>query len=446
MNSQHPPAQTPASSRASGTRLQERWLSLARIAWLAVAVLAVGVFLAGLQPRFAELQQVCTNYSVCEQQSQLSLENVQQLQALGLSINFWAIYNNVVSVIFMSVWSGIGALIFWRRSDDRVALLVSLFLVTFALSFSPEVPNALARAYPIFWPLVEVLRLLGDVLCMLFFYLFPSGEFVPGWTRYPAVGWVAHRILNLFVDSLPPNPWLELPFFLLFLGFIVSFVYAQVYRYRRVSNPVQRQQTKWVVFGVAVSLVVVVGFLSPYFVFQLTGIMPPPSILLIQTAGGNAFMLLIPLSIGVAVLRSRLFDIDVLINRTLVYGTLTVSLALVYVGSVLVLQRVFVFFSGQGSSLAIVASTLAIAALFNPLRHRVQGFIDHRFYRSKYDAAKTLETFSAKLRDETDLDALSAHLVGVVSETMQPAHVSLWLRPTQEATSGEGVPSQEEKR
>ncbi len=157
-------------------------------------------------------------------------------------------------------------------------------------------------------------------------------------------------------------------------------------------------------------------------------------------------MLLIPLSIGVAVLRSRLFDIDVLINRTLVYGTLTVSLALVYVGSVLVLQRVFVFFSGQGSSLAIVASTLAIAALFNPLRHRVQGFIDHRFYRSKYDAAKTLETFSAKLRDETDLDALSAHLAGVVSETMQPAHVSLWLRPTQEATSGEGVPSQEEKR
>jgi hypothetical protein len=390
----------------------------------------VGVFLAGLQPRFAELEQVCTNYSVCEQHSQLSLENVQQLQALGLSINFWAIYNSVVSVIFMSVWSGIGALIFWRRSDDRVALLVSLFLVTFALSFSPEVPNALARAYPIFGLLVEVLRLLGDVLCMLFFYLFPSGEFVPGWTRYLAVGWVAHRILNLFVESLPPNPWLELPFFLLFLGFIVSFVFAQVYRYRRVSNPVQRQQTKWVVFGVAVSLVVVVGFLSPFFVFQLTGITPPPSIVLIQTAGGNAFMLLIPLSIGVAVLRSRLFDIDVLINRTLVYGTLTVSLALVYVGSVLVLQRVFALVSGQGSSLAIVASTLAIAALFTPLRHRVQGFIDHRFYRRKYDAAKTLAAFSVRLRDEIHLEILGNGSISVLDETMQPARVSVWLHST----------------
>jgi hypothetical protein len=128
-------------------------------------------------------------------------------------------------------------------------------------------------------------------------------------------------------------------------------------------------------------------------------------------------------------LRSRLFDVDVLINRTLVYGTLTAALLVLYFGLVVVLQRVLLVLTGEKSALAVVASTLAIAAMFNPLRRRAQWFIDRRFYRRKYDARKTLEGFSATLRDETDLDALSDDLVEAVRETVQPAHVSLWLRP-----------------
>jgi hypothetical protein len=143
----------------------------------------------------------------------------------------------------------------------------------------------------------------------------------------------------------------------------------------------------------------------------------------------EGFVLLIPLSIGVAMVRSGLYEIDVIINRALVYGPLTAMLVLFYLGGVVSLQAGLRSLTGQESTLAVVASTLAIAALFNPLRRRVQGFVDRRFYRRKYDAAKTLAAFNSRLREETDLDALSNDLVGVVRGTMQPEHVSLWLRP-----------------
>jgi len=140
---------------------------------------------------------------------------------------------------------------------------------------------------------------------------------------------------------------------------------------------------------------------------------------------------------GIAITRYRLYEIDALINRTLVYGLLTATLVALYFAAIVVLQRVFVVLTGEQSTLAVVASTLLIAALFNPLRRSIQGFIDRRFYRTKYDTRNTLEAFSAKLREETDLDALSNDLVGVVRETMQPAHVSLWLRSETASKGGQ---------
>jgi hypothetical protein len=165
---------------------------------------------------------------------------------------------------------------------------------------------------------------------------------------------------------------------------------------------------------------------------SLVGGDTPLTLLFLKVGFALSFML-IPLSIGVAVLRSHLFDIDILINRTLVYGSLTAMLVAVYFVAIVVLQRIFVGLTGQESTLAVVVSTLVIAALFNPLRRRIQSFIDRRFYRRKYDARKTLEAFSSQLRDETDLEALNDDLVGIVRETMQPAHASLWLRSDTDA-------------
>src|ERR687889_1269158 len=204
-----------------------------------------------------------------------------------------------------------------------------------------------------------------------------------------------------------------------------------VLRYRR-SGSEEREQIKWIAFAGSfvslMSLITVVSALifAPAFP-DSTGTQPLwlvvlQDVELLSFAG-------IPVAVGIAVLRYRLYDIDVIINRTLVYGSLTATLVALYFGCIVLLQRVFVLLTGQQSTLAVVTSTLAIAALFNPLRRRMQGFVDRRFYRRKYDARKTLEAFSVKLRDGTNLDALSEDLVGVVRETMQPAHVSLWLRP-----------------
>jgi hypothetical protein len=209
-------------------------------------------------------------------------------------------------------------------------------------------------------------------------------------------------------------------------GSMVASAVSLIIRLRRAGS-VERQQIKWLAYGGAV----MVGILGAGGLITLWSV--PASIVVMSVS-----LLGLPVFTGIAIVRHRLYDIDLLINRTLVYGALTAMLVLVYLGGVVLLQYLFRTLAGEESQLAIVASTLAIAALFEPLRRRVQVFIDRRFYRRKYDARKTLEAFSTKLRDETDLDALNDDLVGVVRDTMQPAYASLWLRPETGAKGEEG--------
>jgi hypothetical protein len=257
-------------------------------------------------------------------------------------------------------------------------------------------------------------RLAGWVLGVILVFAaaskaFEPGRISPGLENPLAPGGAAgevFRVLSLVTDAL------ALPAFALAVAGLV----VRLWR----SRGVERQQLKWFAYSAALvgaglgTSVLFPGGLAADLAF-LVG--------LLALAG-------LPVAAGIAILRYRLYDIDVIVNRTLVYGSLTVALVTVYVGSVVSLQYVFRTLSGGGSQLAIVASTLVIAALFNSLRRRIQEFIDHRFYRRKYDAAKTLEEFSAKLRDETDLGALSGDILAVVRDTMQPEHISLWLRET----------------
>ena len=271
--------------------------------------------------------------------------------------------------------------------------------------------------------------------------LFPSGS-PPSrwWWAFLAVVW-GSGVLEYF-KAFPTSPGFAFfPEWLDALAGLTNIVFqfclgvqflALLASWRR-SGPVERLQLKWVVYGVTLAATTA---LAVEVVFaNLVPVLYLPGTFVLSLA-----VVLIPAGMGVAMLRYRLYDIDLVINRTIVYGAHTTSLVLLYVGGVVGLQYVFRLVAGGGSQLAVVASTLLIAALFNPLRRRIQSFIDRRFYRRKYDARKTLEAFGGTLRDEADLDVLGGDLVSVVRDTMQPEHVSLWLKPTTEkAREGGGA-------
>ncbi len=427
MNLQHAPTMTAGNSDLHNTRdprLYGCWLILARIGWVAVVGLALGLFIASIPTTFADLHILCTAAS-CSTSGQLTPDYVRELQALGLSMDFYATYIVVFIIVFAFGYFAVGAVLFWRKSDDRMALFASFTLVTFPMAFT----EVLATLPPSWWLPVQFVSFLGSICFVLFFYLFPNGQFVPRWMRWLSIGVIMYWGAKNFFSLSPLNPFTRFPILnaLTFVGFVGTMVVGQIYRYRRVSSLLQRQQTKWVVFGMSVAIGCYVGLDLLYGVFSL----PPkgPFADLIIFTATYFLMLLIPLSIVFAILRARLWDIDILINRTLVYGTLTAMLAVVYIGLIITLQFLLRGLISQTSDIAIVASTLAIAALFNPLRRRIQAFIDRRFFRRKYDAARTLEAFSVTLRNEVDLSQLREQLVAVVQETMQPTHISLWLRP-----------------
>jgi hypothetical protein len=271
-------------------------------------------------------------------------------------------------------------------------------------------------------------------LLVLVFLLFPDGRFSPRWTRWAVVVLLAAQVPATFLPAvwlLSDSPSGQLGW-LVSLAELALVAGVQLYRYRWVSTPLERQQTKWVVVGLAIPIAMSLGTTALALGIPALAA-SSAAYVLAYNEGVFLFSFCLPLAFGFAVLRYRLWDIDALINRALVYGSLTATLTAVFVGLVIGLQALLGGLLGgidQDSGVAIVLSTLAIVILIGPLRRRLQAVIDRRFYRRKYDAAKIVAAFSATLRQEVDPDAVGERVLAVARETLQPTHASLWLRPS----------------
>jgi hypothetical protein len=405
-----------ARASTSATTLRGRWLLLTRVTWAVIAVSALGLFVASIPAYVSNILEIG--------RADWMGAPVEAPAALVLTLDLLGM---LASVTAASVCLILGVVLFWRRSDDWMVVFTSAYLLLYGTIMAGPlewVENFSTLAVDVLQPLLLTTPTLALIV------LFPDGRFVPRWTRWLIVSSIA---LVAAIFYLPLAYWGAF-----MVVILLSTMYAQVYRYRRVSTPTGRQQTKWVLFGFLLWWLLIMVLGVPYAIeLNLPPGSPLPWWTLVSSTGWWLTLTIVPLSLSIAVLKYRLYDIDIIINRAIVYAALTALLAAGYIGTIMALQGVssllfqvpFRAVFGQKSTLATIAATLAIAALFNPLRRRIQSLVDRRFYRRKYDAARTLEGFSMKLRDETDLEALSDDLVGVVRETMQPAHVSLWLRP-----------------
>ncbi len=415
-------------------------LRFAQIAWVILVIFSIFKFALSEVVYYQGITQVCMGVVLdCHTQQQATPQDVASLQSDGLSLEQWALGNIAYRTVVVLVYCTIALLIFARKRDDRGALITSLFLVMFGTlgGFG----GFLAARFPEFNFWFSLIEYPAYVSLPLFFFSFPNGQIVPRIMWVFVVVWSFYFLVDFLVPGISRvGPYFELFATVAWLGMFGGGAASQIYRYLRVSNAEERRQTKWVVSGVAtLFIVVIIAFEIPPYSQLLNNAWSYSAQQLLAFAIVNLSTIVIPTTIGIAIFRYRLYEIDVIIRRTLIYGVLTALLAAVYLGSVVVLQQVFRGLTGQGSDLAIIISTLAIAALFVPLRNRVQRVIDHRFYRRKYNAGQVLATFAATVRDEVDLGRLTDELQSVVEDTMQPEHISLWLKRTEAGGRKRGI-------
>ena len=409
---------------ALDTQVQEKSnkTSRSRAAWLMTVGFLVYTLLilighiVGFPLGYAYLHTVCP--SGCS----LTPENVRALEHIGLSISFYANLYMVIQVLYILVSVGIALLIVFKKPGQWVPLGLSCFLIWFSAYEGADYP-ALVAAYPVLNVPVQLLLFLGGgILGFYAFLTFPNGKFGSRWVLGFYLVSVFEGVLAVFITT---------PVFVLinsvfsFLSFFII-LGVLIYRSRRLLNARERAATKWIILSLSIFIPTVILVF-----FVLPAVAPADSLALLIVNIAGFFGCGINIAgILMAVLYANAFDIDVFVRRTLVYTLLTAILALLYAGMVFGSQFGLATFSPQAgqSPLILVGSTLVIAALFQPLRHRLQRTIDRRFYRQKYDASRVIERFSASLHSEIDLADLSEQVVAVVQETMQPAHVSLWLR------------------
>ncbi len=402
------------------SRIPERWLALARTVWIMAAVLAVTLFVASLPAYYDQLRTACTG-SACISH-QLTPEGMRSLREYGLSVDFYAAYSVALAVLFTGVCTVIAAVIVWCAPGERMALLGALMLVLFGVIF-PETPRALALTYPLwYWP-VSGVAFLGFVSVILFINLFPGGRFVPRWTRWAALVWIIAAGQGTFFPDSTDRPWVSL---LNTLGFVCAAsasLGALAYRYLRKAGPVQRQQIKWVILGITTGLGGVVGVALLGVIFPALG--PPGLFDALGIRSAQIFLiLLIPLSIGIAILRYRLWEIDLIINRTLVYGALTVSVVGLYV---LVVGGLGTLLQARGNLLISLFATGLVAVLFAPLRNRLQRGVNHLMYGDRDDPYAVLSRLGQRLEATLEPRAVLPVVVETVAQALKLPYAAIVL-------------------
>lgn len=424
------PAASPVDETdAGGTYLHGRRLVAARVTWVLLVTWMLTNFALSLPGQFHLFAHPSTR------STELAPTAVAALHQIGISPEAYAWIAVSFGSLIMLVATTLAFVLFWRRGHIWMVLLISLFFPAYCLlSIGPsESFTAAPSGSPLAVGNTLLLGIITFGIIYAVFVLFPSGRFVPSWSwalLAACVAWVAAR-------TAAPTLAVLFMGYPIFLGAAIA---SQIHRYRKVSTSVQRQQTRWAVFGLVSALLANQAFWLPSG-FTPLGKTIYPAVAYLVLYGS---VLLIPVTFFIAIRRYRLYEIDVIIRGTLIYGTLTVVLAGLYFVMVLSIQALARNLTGMAGQQqpVIVVTTLLIAALFAPLRQRIQSGIDRAFYRSKYDAAVTVAQFGARLRMETDLEELSDHVVEVVQQTMRPTHATLWLRssdhrPTDPAKHGE---------
>ena len=393
-------------------------LIIARAVWLALALLDLAPFEAGLPLLYDEFRTLSISDTVDR------VEVRANLVRLGLSLSFYAGYYVALAVALAAACFTLAALIFRRKSNEPIALFVALALVLLGATFSGA-NESLGALHPIMRWLSNFLDLLSVASVLLFFYIFPDGRFVPRWTLWPAVLLIVGVVLMSLFPSSPFNlaNWPEPLYASVLLGWLLTGLLAQTYRYRHVSGPPERQQIKWVVFGFAVALAGFLGLMSIDLVFP--SLEPGTLADFAITAAIHCFMLVIPLSLAIAILRYRLWDIDVIINRTVVYGALTASVVGLYV---LVVGGLGTLFHDEGNLVASLAATGVIAVLFAPLRDRLQRGVNRVMYGERDDPYAVLSRLGRRLETTLAPEAALETVAEAVSQALKLPYTAIELR------------------
>lgn len=395
------------------TRLRNPWLTIARVAWAALVTLALGLFVAGI-PLFYFGEP-------------FELVASRHASLLGLSTGFWLGFYLTRYIVTGLLFSSVAVLIFWHKSDDWMAMLISVLLVTYA-TWIYRATDMLASD-PLWGYAVTLLDVAFGVLLLIFLYLFPNGQFVPRWTGVLAVVWGAWYVLEeLFPTSSLAfgYTWPGTLSLLFTVGWVCTGIFSQVYRYARVSSPVERQQTKWVVLGLTAaflgSVITEVSSLlvSPGYAGVLNSV--------IGSTMTHVLRLLLPLSIGIAILRYRLWDIDVVINRTLIYGTLTTLLAAAFAASAALIGQVSeIGFGEESKTLAVVVSAILVVTVFEPLRKAVDKGINKRFFPENVEIAREFVEFEPDVRSALSTTELLQTVVHRMCDLMSSRYGAILL-------------------